>query len=264
MSYRIKVESKKTLSDEGELLNGMERAVATIREYQLHIIIGFLVLVTAAVAVGILVWLDRRHAEHAAALEVQATRFYLDRPADLPAKADENLRLAITLYHQVLDQYPHSAIAPLAQYHLGNALVQANDFDGAVSAYQKFAAMYGEHSSLLSLVYQRLGYAYLLKGNLDQASKALSAVLSMADALNKDQVLFELGKIEENQARPEGALAHYQELIKTYPNSPFTGEAAVRTKALEVKKNPDAATAGPSDSSVPSPKGQSGGVGPGR
>jgi tetratricopeptide (TPR) repeat protein len=97
---------------------------------------------------------------------------------------------------------------------------------------------------LLSLVYQRLGYAYLLKGNAEQAGNAFSAVLDMPNALNKDQVLFELGKLEESQSRPEGALARYQELMKTYPNSPFTGEAAVRTKALEVKKGPEGPAAG--------------------
>jgi TolA-binding protein len=56
--------------------------------------------------------------------------------------------------------------------------------------------------------------------------------------LNKDQGMFELGKIEEARSRPEGALARYQDLMKTYPNSPFAGEASVRIKSLEAKKSP--------------------------
>ena len=60
--------------------------------------------------------------------------------------------------------------------------------------------------------------------------------------------------MEESQSRPEGALAHYQDLMKNYPNSPFTSEAAVRVKVLEVKKSPDSPPTGataPSAASAP-------------
>lgn len=238
MSYRIKVDPKDTLADEAHLRSGVEHAAAVLRQHQRQISIGFLIVLIVVMAIGVVVWLDRQNAEQAMALEQQGTRLYLDRPADQPTKADENLKKAIAFYHQSFDQYPRGPTAPLTLYHLANALVQINDLDGAINAYQKFLSMYSEHKALLSLVYQRLGYAYLLRGNAEQASKAFSVVLEMTEALNKDQVLFELGKIEESQSHPEGALARYQELIKTYPNSPFTGEATVRTKALEVKKGP--------------------------
>jgi tetratricopeptide (TPR) repeat protein len=252
MSYRIKIDSKNTLADEAHLLSGMERMGIRLQQYQRPIVIGFLVLLTAAVVVGIVIWLDHRNTEQAIAFEQQATRLYLDRPVDQASKADENLRKAITLYQQTIENYPRSPVAPVTLYRLGNALVQANDLDGAIKAYQKFVAIYDGQKSLLSLVHQRLGYAYLLKGDVAQAGKALSAVLDMPEAFNKDQVLFELGKIEENQSRPEGALARYQELMKTYPNSPFTGEAAVRTKALEVKKGPDGPATGSAEGTAPS------------
>jgi tetratricopeptide (TPR) repeat protein len=85
-----------------------------------------------------------------------------------------------------------------------------------------------------------LAYAYLLQGDRAQAIKTFSAVLDVPGALNKDQALFELGKLEEAQSRPEGALARYQDLTRSYPNSPFASEAAIRIKALEVKKSPEA------------------------
>ena len=55
--------------------------------------------------------------------------------------------------------------------------------------------------------------------------------------------------MEESQSRPEGALAHYQDLMKNYPNSPFTSEAAVRVKVLEVKQAPESQPGG----STPAP-----------
>jgi tetratricopeptide (TPR) repeat protein len=90
---------------------------------------------------------------------------------------------------------------------------------------------------MAGLVQQRLAYVYLIKGDRDQAVKALTAILQTPGTLNRDQALCELARLEESQSRPEGALAHYQELIKSYPNSPFTSEATIRTKIMDVKKS---------------------------
>jgi len=196
------------------------------------------------------IWLDHRHAQQAVDLERQATQLYVDRPVDKPQQADQNLKQAITLYRQLLDQYPRASSAQLALFQLGNALVQANDLSGAIDAYQKYVAMYHDNKPLLGMVLQRLGYAYLLKGDQDAATKVFTTALEMTGTLNKDQVLFELGKIEEAQSRREGALARYQDLSKTYPNSPFAGEATIRAKALEMKTSSPAPAAGAPSSSA--------------
>ena len=120
-------------------------------------------------------------------------------------------------------------------FHLGNAQVQANDVAAAIDTYQRFLLLYGGNPALAGLVQQRLAYSYLLKGDREQAAKAFAAIVESPGALLKDQALFELARLEESQSRPEGALAHYQEPIKTYPNSPVTSEATMRTKVLDVK-----------------------------
>ncbi|MBI4402262.1 MAG: tetratricopeptide repeat protein [Nitrospirae bacterium] len=238
MSYRIKIVSKETPADEAHLLSGMERFLLRAQQHRRGLLVGFFTLLAAAVGVGGVVWYDHRQAEQALELNRQATRLYLDRPADQLAKADEHLTQAIGLYRQVVDRYPRTPTAPLSLFQLGNALVQANDLGGAIEAYRKYVATYGANKTMLGLVYQRLGYAYLLNGDHNQAVKAFSAVLDIPGTINKDQALFELGKLEETQSRPEGALARYQELMKNYPNSPFASEAAFRIKALEVKMTP--------------------------
>jgi outer membrane protein assembly factor BamD (BamD/ComL family) len=248
MPYRIKVNSRGEPVDEAQLLRGMERLLFQVQENRRPILIGALVLLLVVGAVVAMIFYDRRQAEQAQELTLQATKLYVDRPGEKPAKADENLKQAISLYRQVIEQYPRTPAAQLALYHLGNALVQINDLDGAIEAYRKYVTSYGANKMLLGLVYQRLGYAYLLKGDHEQAAKAFAAVLEVPGALNKDQVLFELGKLEEVQSRPEGALARYQDLAKSYPNSPFASEAAVRIKALEVKSSPES---GPAERTPP-------------
>ncbi len=239
MSYKIRVPSKTTTVDETQLLTGIERLLVTLEEHRRAVFVGGGVVFLAVLVVAGVFWFDYQMGQKALSLDQEATRHYLTRPADKPEIADKNLKEAIALYRQVVEQYPRTASAPIAQYHLGNALVQANDLDAAIEAYKRFVVLYGSNSSLLALVQQRLAYAYLLKGDRDQAAKAFSSIIDMPGALNKDHALFELGKLEESRSRPEGALAHYQDLIRNYPNSSFASEAAVRVKVLEIKKGPD-------------------------
>lgn len=240
MPYKIKSGPRTIAADEAHLRSGLEHFWSQAQAHRRTIALGAILLACVCAAVLAALWWEYRTTEQAADLERQATRLYLDRPSDQPAKADENLKQAIVLYRQLVERYPRSPQAPLALYALGNALVQINDLAGAIETYNRYVATYGANKQLLGMVYQRLAYAYLLTGDRDRAAKAFTAALDVPGSLNKDQALFELGKLEESQSRPEGALARYQELSKSYPNSPFAGEAAVRMKALEVKQTPAA------------------------
>ncbi|MGZ9275037.1 MAG: tetratricopeptide repeat protein [Nitrospira sp.] len=239
MSYRIKVPTKVDPLDETHLLSGVERFLLMLQEQRRAFLVGLgVLLVAAAVVIGV-IWYDYQTTLKARELDQEATLHYLNRPADDPKKAHEQLTQAINLYKQVVDQYPRTPVAPLALFHLGNAQVLSNEVDAGIETYKRFMLLYSANPSLLGLVQQRLAYAYLVKGDRDQATKAFTGILEIPGALNKDHVLFELAKMEESQSRPEGALAHYQDLMKNYPNSPFTSEAAVRVKVLEVKKSSD-------------------------
>lgn len=257
MSYRIRVPSKVDPLDEAHLLTGVDRFLHLLQEQRRAVLVGLgVVLVAGAVVAGVM-WYDYQSTLKARELDQEATLHYLNRPADDPKKSHEQLSQAITLYRQVVDQYPRSPVAPLALFHLGNAQVLANEVDAGIETYKRFMLLYSSNTSLLGLVQQRLAYALLVKGDRDQSVKAFTGILEIPGALNKDHVLFELAKIEESQSRPEGALAHYQDLMKNYPNSPFTSEAAVRVKVLEVKKSPENPAAAPAPApaaSAPTPQ----------
>jgi len=246
MTYRIKIPPRSLPVDEAHLVSGLERWIQSLRDYRRPLFFGLALLVLAGGIVGGVLWYDTQTAKKAEDLEREATRHYLMRPADDPKKADANLKEAIVLFKKVADEYPRTPTGPLALFHLGNSLVQANELDGAIDAYKRFLLLYGANVSLSGLVQQKLGYAYLLKGDREQAAKAYAAVLQIPGALNRDHALFELARLEESQSRPEGALNYYQELVKSYPNSPLASEAAIRMKALDVKKPGEA----PSSSST--------------
>ena len=243
MSYRIKIPAKVLPVDEAHMLSGLDHVLHRLLNYRRPLLVGFGVLVLAAAVVGGVFYVDRQAAQKAQELEREAMRFLAAPSTSDPQKADHALKEAITRYRQVVDQYPRTPSAPLALYHLGNTLVQTNELSAAIEAYQRFLMLYGSNPSMAGLVQQRLAYVYLLKGDRDLAVKALTGILETPGTLNRDQALFELARLEESQSRPEGALAHYQELIKTYPSSPFTSEATIRTKIMDVKKSQESTPA---------------------
>jgi tetratricopeptide (TPR) repeat protein len=265
MSYRIKVPAKILPVDEAHMLSWLDQTLHTSRDYRRPLLVGLGVLVLAAAVVGGVFYVDRQAAQTAKNLEQEARRFLTAPSANDPQKADHALKEAIAKYRQIVEEYPRTSTAPLALYHLGNTLVQANELDAAIEAYQRFLASYSSNSPMAGLVQQRLAYAYLHKGDRDQAVKAFTGILETPGTLNRDQALFELARLEESQSRPEGASARYQELIKTYPNSPFTSEATIRTKIMDVKKSQEstptstAPAVAPSQKSPSSPSSTSGG-----
>ena len=237
MSYRIKIPAKTLPVDEAHMLSWLDHTLHRLQDYRRPLLVGLGVLVLAAAVVGGVFYVDRQAAQHAQDLEREAMRFLTAPSANDPQKADHALKEAIARYRQIVDQYPRTSTAPLALYHLGNTLVQANDLSAAIEAYQRFLMLYSSNPSMAGLVQQRLAYVYLHKGDRDQAVKALTGILETPGTLNRDQALFELARLEESLSRPDGASARYQELIKTYPNSPFTSEATIRTKILDTKKS---------------------------
>jgi len=255
MSYRIKVPPRTLPVDEAHLVSGLEHWVLGLKHYRWSIIVGFILLLLTVGGIWGIFWYESQNASKAQELEREATLHLFTRPGNDPKKAEANLNEAIALYKRVLEEYPRTPTAPLAQFSLGNAFLQSNNLDSAIESYKRFISMYGSNVSLLGLVHQKLGYTYLLKGDVDQAAKTYSAILEIPGALNRDYAIFELARLEENRSKPDEALKHYQDLIKTYPDSPLTSEAAVRVKVLEAKKasEPSTTTAAPNLSAPSKP-----------
>ncbi|MCS6897064.1 MAG: tetratricopeptide repeat protein [Nitrospira sp.] len=237
MTYRIKVPPRELPVDETRLVGSLEQWLADMKKYRWSLLAGLGGVIVAGGIVAAVVWQNAEAARKAQELEREATLHFLTRPLSDPKKVESNMKEAVALYQKVADEYPNTPSAPLALFGLGNALLETNQTDAAIDAYQRLIATYGSNKMLVDLARQKLAYAYQLKGDLAQAAQSYSAVANNPDSLNRDQALYELARLDENQGRFDEALRRYQELAKSYPNSPFANEAVLREKILEARKS---------------------------
>ena len=263
MAYKIRVISKKQeLKKPDEFVSTMDQLAeaARTRARLLLAILGILILLGGAI--GGFVWYSIRQEQSASLLGIEAARYYHSAsggpvesipqgtggPQSLRA---ENLSKAVELYQQVVAQYPRTKTAALSRYYLGNSYLELGDYDNAISAYQVFIQRHPGSSFLVAMAWQRLGYAYLAKGDLKQAETSFEAVANSQEAQNKDQSLFEIGRLREVQGRKQEAVPPYQEIVNKYPDSVLAAEAKARLRALGVVELQPALTEKPIPGQTP-------------
>ncbi len=244
MTYKIRHISKQVGAENPQLLSRSERAWLFAEDHRRAIIAGIIVAVLVMLLLGALLWMQHQQEHEALALEHRAAEAYLDRSLDDVDAAKEKLQEAVTLYRQLIEEFPRTASARSAWYFIGNALAEQNDHAGAVDAYRHFIGQAGNPPALLGLVYQRLGTSYLANGDREKGITAYTQVLQMPQTLNKDQVIFELAKLEEYEKHHDEALARYKRLLDEHPNSPYASEAAMRVRILEPPVEEPAGEAG--------------------
>ena len=243
--FKIRKE-RATVASAAPMAGSIGQVTDAARENLTWLVAGIAVAVVMAIAVGGYFWMRQQENRAAEDLFHQGMRPFSQVSPTAPPPRPEQLQQAVETFRKVLAEYPRSSAAPLAAYMLGNALSALKESDGATKAYQDFLARYGEHKTLVPLVYQRLGYAHLSHGKLDEAEQAFLKITTTPGAPNKDHALYELARIDDILNRPEGALARYQELIKDHPQSPYTEEASIRIKTLDAKKAPPPPAPSPS------------------
>jgi len=234
--FKIRKSPTESLTDLSHLGDSIGQVSGQARAKAQWVLVGVAVALLVAGTVGGFLWMRQQDDRAAADLLHEAIRRVTERSfmgGPPSARTPEELTHEIASFQKILTDFPQSSVAPQAGYLLGNALSDRKDWEGAVTAYQDFLVRYSAHRALVPLVSQRLAYAQLAQGKLDEAEKTLTAILQINGAPNKDQALYELGRINEILHRPEGALAQYQQIIKDHPSSPFAAEASARIKTLD-------------------------------
>ena len=233
MGYKIKDHSDKSAIGEPLVaLSSKEQFLFFVEEHRGLVWGGILLIIVLIGGLVTVTWLSQQKQEKAWELQGQAQRIYLDRPLDDVEKGKSNIQQASELFKEVLEQYPSTSSAKVSSFLLANSLMDAGNYQGAIEAYTSFVQEYSQDHILVGLVHQRLGLAHLQNDERDAAVSAFEAVLGNPQALNKDQVLFELAKLAESEEKIEAAVTRYKQLIQEFPLSPLSTEANLRVKVL--------------------------------
>lgn len=229
--YKIKVPARKRLTEPDEFVGLATRLVQFLRDR--------LTLFASAVGAVLLVGLVAGGYRYYR-LEAEAEPQSLYTQAGAYARGmltstgvvGRDLRRAAATYRVIVERFPSSRVAPLAQFYAGATAAEMQDYAAAVQDHEEFLRRYPKAGTLVPFAYQQLGYARLARGELPEALKAFQTVLSLDQALNKDQAYEEIGRLYLTLGQRQAALETYQELIKQFPDSPLATEATVVVKGL--------------------------------
>ena len=244
MGYKIKDTSNKSATAEPVVaLSSKEQFLFFVEEHRGLVWGGILLVAILIGGIVTLNWLSQQKEEESWELQGKAQQIYLDRPLDNVEKGKSNIQQASGMFQDIHEQFPGTSSAKVSLFLLGNSLMEAENYQGAIDAYTSLIQEYAQDHLLVGLVQQRLGLAYLLNGNREAALSAFEAVLGNLHALNKDQVLFELAKLAESEEKTDDAVKRYKQLIKEFPLSPFSTEANLRLKVLAPEETQDSVEA---------------------
>ena len=235
MPYKIKVNSKRQLKEPDEYVSTVEGIVSYVKDNLRVLGILISISLVAAIAYGAFIIKERTDDAKAVKLEYDASRYYFGSG---PEKKGQDLKKAIDIYQKISADYKRSSSAPIALYYMGNAHLDLKEYDAAINAYKGFTERYPDKKDLVSLVYQRLGYAYLAKGDDKDAVESFNKAAGLELAKNRDQSLYESGRILEKMGQKDDALKKYKEIVTSFPSSPYSSEAQVKIKGLGGDQTP--------------------------
>jgi len=173
-----------------------------------------------------------------------------------------NTRDASVAYEAVLDQYPKTAyvsyaalalagldrkaggtrcadlyrraaahagsprVGAEAWFQLGDFLFSRKDYETSAEAYEKLASLYPKDVRVAQAQLQRAWALYYAKRYADALEVCAASLASGGQGASGPEWLYLKANSQRQVMKNTEALATYADLLKTYPESPFTGSAA--------------------------------------
>ncbi len=176
-------------------------------------------------------WLVKSLEEQKAATLI-ATAYEYYSPA---AGANVDYSKALSLFREVQKKYPGSKSGAIAQYYIGNCLVNLDRPDDALKEYQTVVTKYSSDKLLLGLVYQRMGYVYSSLGKQADAVKSFEQAESL---LGPGTATMELARLYEASGNVLEAQKKYKTIAEKLAGTTWGMEAINKVQKIESAPNP--------------------------
>ena len=157
------------------------------------------------------------------------------------ASNDEKYRAALASFETVASEYSRYAEGRQASYYVGLCQASLDELDAADSSLEQVRG--GDRDLVYYLASRALASVRSSAGNAPGASEIYRSLIEDADnPLPKDDLLFELGKLEERSGNLDQARQYYDRLSSEHPQSMLSGDASNRSERISLSMEGDADT----------------------
>ncbi|MCK9418026.1 MAG: tetratricopeptide repeat protein [Nitrospirae bacterium] len=223
-------------TQEQEIATIMNKVTTVLLAYKKQVVIAVLLLIALLVITGGYSLMRSGDERKARSLLTTAYESYSSSgysPADYGK--------ALELFRGVQNKYSGTMSAAISQYYAGNCLANLGQAEEALKEYQAFVNTYSGKKFLLKLVYQRMGYVYVMLGKQAEAIKAFE----QSDAIGDPGVAtIELARLYEASGNIPESQKKYKIVKEKLVGSTWSVEAMGKTQAIEPASKPVAEKAG--------------------
>src|SRR3569832_699414 len=197
MPYKIRVNKKKEAAP-FRTVSRSEEMLDHVRTHPQWIWITAGVILAILIALVAFQLLKQNTEAKASAIEAEASTLFHE-PPPLPQPVEEGkeapkelsktdrLKKSASLYDEIVEKYPRTATAMVAQYESGNVYFELGDNDAAEKRYRGFLDKYPDRKDLVALVHLKMGYLSQKKGDAPAAMAHFKTAYDVDNGMSKGQ-----------------------------------------------------------------------------
>jgi tetratricopeptide (TPR) repeat protein len=136
---------------------------------------------------------------------------------------------ALDLFRDTQKKYPSTVNGAIAQYYVGNCLVNLGRPQDALNEYALFLKEYPQEKTLAGFVNQRMGYVYESLGKPDEATKAFERAETL---LGTGVATVELARLYDTAGNQAAADTKYKAVFDKLMGTTWAMEASSRVQKI--------------------------------
>ncbi len=222
---QVSLDRKKELQEPDEFQKFMTRALAYFNENKKWVISVAALMSAVIVIASVSAWAIRNRQNTASIKFTDAFTAYETTKEKDPAAA--YLAHAETI-QKLLDQYGGTKAAAYARIRLAGMAADTDAKDTALELYTAAWQKDGSNPAFRNMILTGLAYAYEAKGDTANAISQLRKIADGTDLFQKDQALYNLGRLYEAAGDAEKSQAAWQALVDGFSDSIYYPVAVSR------------------------------------
>jgi tetratricopeptide (TPR) repeat protein len=217
---------------EQEILTLAHKVSAFYATYKKQFVIAAAAIIAILVIIAGYSLLRSQQEQKAAPLVAIAYEYY--SPA---SGVGADYSKALGLFRDIQKKYSGTMSGSIAQYYIGNCLVNLGQLEDAIKEYGVFVSNYSSNKFLLGLVYQRMGYAY---NNLGKSADAIKAFEQSEAAAGPSVATVELARLYEASGNIPESQKKYKLVMDRLGGTSWAMEAMGKVQSLSPVQQPAA------------------------